>query len=166
MELMGRIWGPYSSAANKALLIKRNSDSDINTSMADLRGQRVVWVSETSTADKFDGGAVKYLTGMDTISARRLHEGFRRFEPTHHVIMSTNHKPGADSTNNAFWSRMTMVPFRLSFVENPKPNTHERLVDKNAKDRILKNERDVIFLRDLLRVTKYNVANVVCVVSV
>src|SRR5262249_33198006 len=110
-----------------------------------LRGQRVVWVSETDKVDKFDAGAIKYLTGMDTISARRPHEGFRRFEPTHHVILSTNYKPGADSTDNAFWSRMTMVPFRLSFVENPKPNTHERQFDRKAKERILSNERDVIF---------------------
>ena len=31
----------------------------------------------------------------------------------------TNHKPQADSSDYAIWQRLLLVPFRLSFVDNP-----------------------------------------------
>ena len=141
MELIGDVLGPYSQAANKALLMKRNEmgASERDDNMFALRGRRMIWISETDKGESFNVGGIKFLTGKDSITCRQSYGKLVTFRPTHHIILSTNNKPKADATDNAFWSRTVPIEFPFAFVTTPlKP--HERKVDMGLKDRLLAEE--------------------------
>jgi putative DNA primase/helicase len=107
-------------------------DSDI----MDLRGKRLVWASETSEGRKLEAGKVKWLVGGDTLCGRTPY-GRRevQFEPTHTLFLLTNHKPKADPSDFALWERILLVPFTLSFVDEPRQE-HERRRDPHLAEKL------------------------------
>lgn len=105
----------------------RHSGAPTSDIMA-LRGRRLVWASETGDGRRLDVGKGKWLTGGDTMTGRAPY-GKRQvtFPPTHKVILLTNHKPHAPANDDALWARLHLIPFTLSFVDNPtKPNERPR----------------------------------------
>lgn len=99
-----------------------------------LRGRRLVWASETSEGRRFNVGKVKWLCGGDTITGRHLFGKMASFSPIFTLFLLTNHKPKADN-DYAFWKRVHLIPFELSFVDDPvKP--FERKVDKGLPDKL------------------------------
>lgn len=57
---------------------------------------------------------VKMLTGGDTLSARELYGRRFNFDPSHKVLLVSNHKPKVRGTDHAIWRRMLLVPFEAS----------------------------------------------------
>jgi putative DNA primase/helicase len=97
----------------------------------DLRGKRLVWASETNEGRRLNAGKAKLLSGGDTMVGRGMYaKKMVRFTPTHTIFLMTNHKPKADPDDFALWGgRLNIVPFDLSFVDNPdpaKPNERKR----------------------------------------
>ncbi|MCI0742285.1 MAG: phage/plasmid primase, P4 family [Gemmataceae bacterium] len=62
----------------------------------------------------------KDLTGGDVVSARRMREDFWRFNPTHKIILCTNHKPSIKGTDHAIWRRVRLVPFAFTIPEKER----------------------------------------------
>ncbi|MGH3304432.1 MAG: DNA primase family protein [Streptosporangiaceae bacterium] len=56
-------------------------------------------------------GTTKRLTGGDKVKARRMHEDFWSFVPSHLLVMLTNHKPLIGGTDEGIWSRVRLVPW-------------------------------------------------------
>ena len=83
------------------------------TALADLYRRRMVWSDETSEGRRLDEGLVKRLTGRDPIKARRMREDFWEFDPTHKLILTTNHKPEIRGVDHAIWRRVRLVPFQV-----------------------------------------------------
>jgi putative DNA primase/helicase len=101
-----------------------------------LRGKRLVWASETNEGRKLNPGKVKWLTGGDTLVGRDLFaKRLVTFSPTHILFLMTNHRPKANADDFALWQRINLIPFELSFVDNPT-EPHERLRDKHIVDRL------------------------------
>jgi putative DNA primase/helicase len=109
-----------------------------------LRGKRLVWASETNEHRKLNPGKVKWLTGGDTLVGRdpfgkRLVE----FSPSHTLFLMTNHRPKANPDDFALWQRIALIPFGLSFVDNPT-EPHERQRDKHIVDRLKKEAPGIL----------------------
>ena len=87
----------------------------------ELRGKRIVWATETKTGDAWNPGKLKELVGGDTQNARAPF-GKRpvEFKPSYLLFVSTNDKPSAPASDYAFWERLILIPFMVSFVANPK----------------------------------------------
>ena len=68
--------------------------------LADLRGRRLVTLSESAEDRRLAVERVKVLTGGDTISARQLYGQPFTFRPSHTIVLVTNHRPrvGDDGT--------------------------------------------------------------------
>lgn len=109
----------YATKAPRDLLLARGGDHH-PTELADLHGRRLVVASETDEGRKLAEGLVKEITGGDTIKARRMREDFWSFEPSHTVIMLTNHKPVVKGTDNGIWRRLRLVPFTEKFWDPAK----------------------------------------------
>lgn len=88
------------------------------TEQADLFGKRLVVCQETGEGRRFNETLVKQLTGGDTITARRMHEDFWQFKPTHKLWLSTNHKPEIRGTDFAIWRRIRLIPFNVKFTDD------------------------------------------------
>ena len=102
-----------------------------------LRGARLVFASETDQNRAFSVARVKLLTGGDTLVGRSPHDKFEiAFQPSHLLILSTNHIPHATAQDFAFWERVHLIPFRLSFVDRDPQKENERRADKTLGDRL------------------------------
>lgn len=106
--------GGYASKIVDTVLVNDGRDRH-PTERADLAGVRLAVASETGQTGKLDEAAVKSLSGGDTITARRMRQDFFRFEPTHKLILLTNHKPRIVGTDHGIWRRLRLVPFAVRF---------------------------------------------------
>jgi putative DNA primase/helicase len=120
--------------ADPDLLMSKHNDAH-PTGIADLLGKRLVSVSETKQDRHLDVALVKRLTGGDTVKARFMRQNFFQFEPSHLLIMATNHLPVIDDDTEAVWRRIKVIPFAVQIPEDQR--------DEQLKDR-LRAEADVV----------------------
>ena len=75
------------------------------------------------------------------MKARRMREDFWKFTPTHHLFLSTNHKPNVDE-DDAIWERIFLVPFERTFIHPSKLTGEQRndpetpIRDLHLKDKL------------------------------
>ena len=123
LEILQYVLGPLAGPIQSEMLLDqgrlKNSSSPTADIMA-LRGKRLVWGSETEEGRRLNDGKVKWLVGGDTLVGRPPF-GKRQitFKPTHTLFLLTNHKPHIASDNYALWQRVHLIPFTLSFVDEP-----------------------------------------------
>jgi putative DNA primase/helicase len=114
-----KLLGDYGWQANAEMLTVRRHEAH-PTERADLFGRRLVAASETESGARLAESLVKHLTGQDKITARRVHENFWTFDPTHKILLATNHKPVIRGTDNAIWDRLILVPFGVRFWDKDR----------------------------------------------
>jgi putative DNA primase/helicase len=103
------VLGDYGIQAAPDLLISKRGSHP--TELADLFGMRFVTSIEVEDGRRFAESLVKQLTGGDRVRARRMRQDFWEFDPTHTVLLATNHKPEVRGTDNAIWRRIRLIPF-------------------------------------------------------
>ena len=134
IEAMSFPLGDYAATAEPTLLMAKRGDAH-PTGVADLLGRRFVSVVETEQGRRFDIALLKLLSGGDTLKARYMRQDFFSFEPTHLLLMATNHLPRIDDDTEAVWRRIRVIPFT---VQIPKADR-----DKDLKDK-LRAEADAV----------------------
>ncbi|RJP90951.1 MAG: hypothetical protein C4518_08635 [Desulfobacteraceae bacterium] len=146
IEALRHILGNMASPVRAEMLLdsgqKKNANAH-NAELMALRGKRLVWASETNEGRKLDLSVVKERTGGGYLSGREPY-GKREvsFKPSHTLCMMTNSKPRANADDYASWKRILLIPFSLSFVDNPK-EPQERKRDKDLPKN-LKSEAEGI----------------------
>lgn len=99
--------GNYSTVSDGAALC----DPTVHpTAIANLAGRRVVFINELGTVDE---SRVKLLTSQDELSARRMHENFWTFKPSHNIVAAMNDEPHFRGTNEGIWRRIAIVPWSV-----------------------------------------------------
>jgi len=102
-----------------------------------LRGMRLTFASETDEGQRFSAARVKWLSGADKLTGRYPHDKRNiTFDPTHLLCLLTNNKPHAPATDFAFWERLLLVEFPISFVDRKPQSPNERPVDKGLRERL------------------------------
>jgi putative DNA primase/helicase len=133
VEVCRKVLGDYAASVDPGLLIDRGEQHP--TGVADLFGLRLALTHESDQGRRLAEGTIKRLTGGDAITARRMREDFWTFDPTHSLIMVTNHAPVVTGNDEGIWRRLRIVPFSVVIP------TEER--DSELPERIYK-ERDGI----------------------
>jgi putative DNA primase/helicase len=113
LKMMG---DDYAITAPPGLLVVRRGEAH-PTERAVLFGKRFVADMESAEDARLNENLVKQLTGSDQIEARRMRENFWSFQPTHKLVMCTNHRPVIRETKNAIWRRVKLVPFAVEIPE-------------------------------------------------
>ena len=107
--------GPdYTMQCLPDFLMEKKGESH-PTEKASLFGKRFVSCVETEASRKLAESTVKMLTGGEKIMARRMREDFWEFNPTHKLILCTNHRPIISGTDHGIWRRLLLVPFLQRF---------------------------------------------------
>lgn len=101
--------GDYAATAEPELFMHR--DGAHPTGQMDLRGMRLVIVSESDEGRRLADATMKRLTGGDPIKARYMRENFVEFTPSHLAILVTNRMPKVPGDDPAIWRRIRVVPF-------------------------------------------------------
>jgi putative DNA primase/helicase len=110
-ETMFALLGDYAVASDASMLITSKSAGGATPDLARLYGRRLVTINETAKNDFLNEARVKFITGHDVITARRLYEDPFDFTPTHKTFLTTNHKPIVRGTDEGIWRRLHLVPF-------------------------------------------------------
>ena len=83
------------------------------TSIAKLRGARLVTASETEEGRRWAETKIKEVTGGSPISARFMRQDEFEFKPQFKLAITGNNKPGLRSVDPAIKRRMNLIPFNL-----------------------------------------------------
>ncbi|MHB1558588.1 MAG: phage/plasmid primase, P4 family [Isosphaeraceae bacterium] len=112
------LMGPdFAMIAPPGLLVARRGEAH-PTERAILHGKRLVVEMETEEGVRLNENLIKHLTGGDSITARRMGEDFWSFDPTHKLMLCTNHKPEVKGTDHAIWRRPKLVPFTVTIPDS------------------------------------------------
>lgn len=121
------VLGDYASTAAPGLLVAKFGNNS-SVGEADLMGRRLVVVSETGENEKLNEEQVKRLTSREPIKARRLYQQLMQFNPTHLILLQTNHKPRVAGTDHGIWRRLKLIPFLVTIQEGMRDaNLGEKL---------------------------------------
>jgi putative DNA primase/helicase len=144
-SIQGAVGPDYCTAAPPGLLMEKKGDSH-PTELAGLFGRRIVIASETSQGARLAESTVKQLTGGDRITARRMREDFWEFDPTHKILMATNHRPRVRGTDHAIWRRLVLVPFTRTFWNPDKGESgpEELRQDKTIPEKLRANAEGIL----------------------
>lgn len=115
-ETLRFILGDYAGVARAELLMEQRK-SEHQTEVASLFGKRLVLTSETKREAEWDEPRLKWFTGGDTLTARRMNEDEWTFEPTHKFLVLGNSRPNVQGRDDGIWRRIHLVPFEASFPE-------------------------------------------------
>jgi len=110
--------GDYAAAAEPELFMAREGAHP--TGQMDLRGRRLVVVSESDKSRQMAEATMKRLTGGDRIKARYMGKDFVEFDPSHTAFLVTNHLPKVSGDDDAIWRRVRVVPFEVVVPEEQR----------------------------------------------
>ena len=69
---------------------------------------------------------VKAITSNEPIPARKLHRDPFTFNPSHKVLLMTNHRPFVKGSDDGIWRRMNIIGFNAKIADEDKdPNFRE-----------------------------------------
>ena len=118
-ESLQHALGDYAISVDSDMLISsRHGDkksASEQAAMMELRGARLVSMSELPKGVKMDESTMKNLTGGDTVTAKHMGQNPVNFAPSHSFLMLTNDLPKVDPDAQAVWDRLRVVPFDVSF---------------------------------------------------
>jgi putative DNA primase/helicase len=140
VEILNYILGSLAGSIPSEMLLSSKyvrSSSGPTPDIMSLKGLRIAFASETDDNQKFSTSKVKWLSGGDTLVARSPHDKYPvRFLPTHKLFLISNFKPQAPGDDFAFWERLLLIPFRLSFVARDPVTETERRARKGVVDEL------------------------------
>lgn len=130
METIRKIMGDFAHAIPSEMLLSQKfsrSSSGPSPDIMALKGIRLAFASEIDENQSFSVARIKGLTGKDELVGRNPHDKYQtNFYPTHKLFVMTNTQPEAPASDKAFWYRMALIPFDISFVNRDPQEPHER----------------------------------------
>ncbi|MGW1848611.1 DNA primase family protein [Streptomyces sp. NPDC001966] len=134
-DAMQAAFGDYAIEVDPAILMESKHERHGAFKMR-LRGARLVFCSETEKEKRFAESTMKRLTGGDPIEANLMHKNPITFDPSHALVMFTNHLPAVSGDDPAVWRRILVVPFDVVIPEEER--------DSSLPDRLKKASAAVL----------------------
>lgn len=148
VETINHVMGDMAgSIASEILLSSKHIRNSAGPSpdIVALKGKRMVFASEIDENQKFSNGMIKKLTGKDELKGRSPHDKYDTvFQQTQKVFVMTNTQPSAPAHDTAFWERLHLIPFMISFVNRDPRESHERRAILDLDRKILKEVSGIL----------------------
>lgn len=113
------VMGDYAAVAAPGMLLNRKPGTPTND-LAALASARVVFISETGENDRLDTGAAKRASSNEAVSCRFLNQEFFSYVPKFKVVISSNHRPVLNDSDDGIWRRLVLVPWLAKISEADK----------------------------------------------
>jgi putative DNA primase/helicase len=130
IETISYVMGELAGSIPAEMLLSQRyakSASGPSPDIMSLKGIRMAFASEIDEGQRFSASKIKWLTGRDELVGRSPHDKYpTRFRPTHKLFVMTNSQPQAPPNDKAFWERLHLIPFKISFVNRDPRESHER----------------------------------------
>ncbi|MFE2815331.1 phage/plasmid primase, P4 family [Streptomyces nigra] len=118
-DAIAAAFGDYCIEVDPSLLMESKHEKHGAFKMR-LRGARLAFCSETEKGRKFAEATMKRLVGGDPIEANYMHKNPITFDPSHTLVMLTNHLPAVSGDDPAVWRRILVVPFDVVIPEEER----------------------------------------------
>lgn len=118
-DAIASAFGDYCIEVDPSLLMESKHEKHGAFKMR-LRGARLAFCSETEKGRKFAEATMKRLVGGDPIEANYMHKNPITFDPSHTLVMLTNHLPAVSGDDPAVWRRILVVPFDVVIPEEQR----------------------------------------------
>jgi P4 family phage/plasmid primase-like protien len=122
----------------------RAKDGGSRDCLYDARDARAAVIIETSAFAKFDEEILKGGSGEDALSVSKKYKSQITFYPQFKLFICSNNKPHFDSSKQAVWDRVILLPFEVAFKEKDSPEWDDDLAAAGKM-----YERDQNFLKEL-----------------
>ena len=131
------------ASAPDLILERRNGTStDFNApqpALASLVGVRIVAMSESDRGQRLHAGAMKAMTGRDTLTVRGLYEKPFRFSPEFTLWLNTNYLPAITDETVFLSNRVWVIEFNEHFDEDTRDtDLKELFAEPSNRPTILK----------------------------
>jgi len=107
---IARVLGTYSGNMSADVLTvgcKRN----VKPELAEAKGKRLLIAAELEEGMRLNTSTVKNLCSTDRIYAEKKYKAPFSFDPTHTVVLYTNHLPKVGAIDEGTWRRLIILPF-------------------------------------------------------
>lgn len=128
-SIMGFEYGTALRMSN--LAAKKNEDDSQRRIIAKLCGARLATANEGNAQVKLDMALLKSLASSDLLAGAHLYEREFTFQPSHKLIVATNHKPELE-VDTAARRRVHLVPFDAEFSGSKEDKALEEELKKEA----------------------------------
>lgn len=115
--------GDYAVEVPADILLQSRHASNLAPERMRLKGTRLAFCSEIAEGAKLDEATMKKLTGGDPVNAKLLYRNPVQFDPSHTLVMLTNHLPKVRGDDPATWRRILAVPFEHVVPEEHRDGT-------------------------------------------
>jgi len=136
LKVIAGALGEYAVPASTRLLMARGVTDEHPTLIADLYGRRLVYIEETPEGGALKMEQVKALTGGGRLSARFIGKDYFDFEPSHTIVVATNHRPAVNASDYAAWRRLRLVPFTRTYVAAHEAKPGDLIADRQLRARL------------------------------
>lgn len=131
-DTVGHELGSYCGSI-AAEILTNSSRSNPQNEIAELRGRRLVIASETDESKKLSEALVKQLTSTDKLhGCLKFHQPFD-FEPSHTLVLHTNHLPSFSGTDDGIARRLLVIPFTAKIEGDGCIQNYSAYLRENAK---------------------------------
>lgn len=127
--------GDYATSVPIEVLMEKKGRGNVETTLARIKGARMIHASENDEDDQINEGLIKQITGGEQVIGRFLYGNEFEYYPEYKLWLSTNNKPKVKGTDFGIWRRLVIIPFGVTIPP-------ER-VDKDLFEK-LKNELPAI----------------------
>lgn len=129
LDAIQHLLGDYSTVAPVELICRNERQKNAeaaNPVLAQLKGKRMVTMSESDTAGKLDEATIKQYTGGEDITARELYQSAITFKPQFTMWLSCNDLPAVKDKSLFASDRVRVIEFNRHFSDEEQ--------DKGLKD--------------------------------
>ena len=131
-----KVLGSYSGNISADALTV-NCRRNVKPEMAELKGKRMILAAELQEGMRLNTSVMKQLCSTDPIFAEKKFKAPFHFEPSHTLVLYTNHLPKVGASDDGTWRRLIVIPFHAK-IQGSKDikNYTQHLVD-NAGGAVL-----------------------------
>lgn len=131
-----KVLGSYSGNISADALTV-NCKRNVKPEMAELKGKRLIIAAELQEGMRLNTSVVKQLCSTDPIFAEKKFKAPFSFEPSHTLVLYTNHLPKVAASDDGTWRRLIVIPFHAKIQgQADKKNYTQYLID-NAGGSVL-----------------------------
>lgn len=112
---IARVLGSYSGKISAEALTV-NCKRNVKPEMAELKGKRLIIASELDEGTRLNTGTVKQLCSTDPIQAEKKYKDPFSFDPSHTLVLYTNHLPKVSVNDDGTWRRLIVIPFNAKIT--------------------------------------------------
>ena len=105
-----KVLGSYSGNISADALTV-NCKRNVKPEMAELKGKRLIIAAELQEGMRLNTSVVKQLCSTDPIFAEKKFKAPFSFEPSHTLVLYTNHLPKVSASDDGTWRRLIVIPF-------------------------------------------------------